>query len=147
VRTAIATAIVVAIADNVIAEAIFAYKVVEKTHWYPPWLVGMGLTYELNYTNASIGMKIFKKILRLLFPVASVIIWYNQQRRTMAQRTNINTQEERRKLLGASIERLAVVYIGITARTYSTWIKNGATAKNIERIDIALNEYARKEAY
>jgi hypothetical protein len=146
-RTAIATAIVVAIGLDVVATAIGADKVGEKTHWYPPWLVGMGLTYELNYKDASFNVKIFKKILRLLFPVASVIIWHNQQRRTMAQRTNINTQEERRRLLGASIERLAVVYIGITARTYSTWIKNGATAKNIERIDIALNEYARKEAY
>jgi hypothetical protein len=65
----------------------------------------------------------------------------------MAQRTNIEKQEERRKFIGASIERLAVVYIGITARTYSTWVKDGATAKNIERIDRALREYAKKEAY
>jgi glycerate kinase len=65
----------------------------------------------------------------------------------MAQRTSIDTQETRRKFLGASIERLAVVYIGVTARTYTTWVKRGATAKNIERIDRALKDYAKKEAY
>jgi hypothetical protein len=43
VASAIATAIVVAIGLNVVATAIGADKVGEKTHWYPPWLVGMGL--------------------------------------------------------------------------------------------------------
>ena len=65
----------------------------------------------------------------------------------MAQRTNIDKQESQRKFIGASIERLAVVYIGITARTYTNWVKRGATGKNIERIDKALKEYAKKEAY
>jgi hypothetical protein len=59
----------------------------------------------------------------------------------------IDTQETRRKFLGATIERLAVRYIGCTARTYANWIKEGTTNKNIRRIDIALKEYARKEAY
>jgi hypothetical protein len=59
----------------------------------------------------------------------------------------IDTQEARRKFIGATIEALAVRYIGCTARTYSYWIKYGTTDKNIRRIDIALKEYARKEAY
>jgi hypothetical protein len=41
-RTAIATAIIVAIGLDVVATAIGADKVGEKTHWYPPWLVGVG---------------------------------------------------------------------------------------------------------
>jgi hypothetical protein len=52
-RTTIATAIVVAIGLDVVRTAIGADKVAEKTHWYPPWLVGMGLTYELNYKDAT----------------------------------------------------------------------------------------------
>jgi len=79
VRTAIATAIVVAIADNVIAEAIFAYKVVEKTHWYPPWLVGMGLTYELNYKDASTLAKIVQIIFMLTSDSHSRMLSHNQQ--------------------------------------------------------------------
>jgi hypothetical protein len=60
--SAIATAIVVAIGLDVVATAIGADKVGEKTHWYPPWLVGMGLTYELNYNNASINVKLFFRL-------------------------------------------------------------------------------------
>jgi hypothetical protein len=62
-------------------------------------------------------------------------------------RLPIDTQEVRRKFLGATIEALAVRYIGCTARTYSTWIKEGTTPKNIRRIDKALKDYAKKEAY
>ena len=65
----------------------------------------------------------------------------------MAKKLPIDTQEARRKFLGASIERLAVGYIGCSARTYEYWLKLGTTPKNIARIEKALTAYAKKEAY
>jgi hypothetical protein len=63
------------------------------------------------------------------------------------ERIPIATQEAQRKFLGATIEALAVRYIGCSARTYANWIKYGTTPKNIRRIDKALKDYAKKEAY
>jgi hypothetical protein len=54
--------------------------------------------------------------------------------------------EARRRFLGAKQSDIAGL-IGIHHRTYMYWIKIGTTRANADRIESALKEYARKEAY
>jgi hypothetical protein len=61
------------------------------------------------------------------------------------EKQSIDQYETRRKFLGASIERLAVRYIGCTARTYANWVKHGTSMPNLTRIEMALREFARRE--